>query len=125
MLSEAATRVISSLTYQPDAQSEVNILPFGSVYWADELPDIRQLVPLSEQDRAEIIRMFSVRLEIWDEKALSDGDKELWDSIRTQVPEWPLFRRLKLTDEQQLARQNAKRQVAQEFEALSDDADGK
>ena len=121
MLSEAAVKVISSLAYQPDTQWLVNVLPFGGVYWADEMPDIRQLVHCLELDRAEILWMFSIRQELWDAEPLSDGDKELWDSIRAQVPSWPLFRRLKLTDEHKLARQNAEQQVTQEFEALSDE----
>jgi hypothetical protein len=39
---------------------------------------------LPEQDRAEVLRMLGIRLKIWNEEAFSDGDKELWDSIRTK-----------------------------------------
>ena len=116
MLSEAAVNVLSSLTYQPDAELLFNVLPFGTVYWADEIPDIRQFVHCLEQDRAEIFRMFSIRQELWNAEALFDRDREFWDSIRAQVPTWPLFRRLELTDEHQLARQKAELQVAQEFD---------
>lgn len=120
MLSEAAVKVLSSLTYQPDAEWLINVFPFGSVYWADEMPDIRQFVHCLEQDRAEILRMFSIRLELWNAEALFDGDKQFWDLIRAQVPTWPLFRRLQLTDAHRLARIKAEQQVANEFEALSD-----
>ena len=121
MLSEAAVEVLSSLPYQPDAQWLVNVYPFGSIYWADEMPDIRQFVHCLEQDRAEILWMFSIRRELWDAQALSDGDKDLWDSIRAQVPTWALFRRLDLSDNDQLARQKAEQQLAQEFDEPSDD----
>lgn len=115
MLSVAAVEVLSRLPYQPDAQLLVNVHPFGGVYWADEMPGIRQFIHCLRQDRAVILRMFSIRRELWIAEALSDGDKELWDSIRTQVPTWPLFRRLELTDEDKLARQEAEKQVAPEL----------
>ena len=118
MLTEAAVEILSSLLYQPDAQWLFNFHPFGSIYWADEMPEIRQLVHCLGQDRAEILRMFRIRRELWNAEALSDVDKELWDSIRAQVPTWPLFRRLELTEEDKLARQKAEQRVAQEFEAL-------
>jgi hypothetical protein len=41
-------------------------------------------------------------------------------SGRAQVPSWPLFQRLRLTDVHKLAREKAEPQVAQEFEALPD-----
>ena len=121
MLSEAAVEVLSGLPYQPDAQWWVNVYPFGSIYWADEMPDIRQFVRCLKQDRAEILWMFSIRRELWNAEALSVGDRDLWDSIRTQVPTWALFRRLELADDDKIAKQEIEQQVAQEFDALSDE----
>ena len=121
MLSETAAKILSTLAYQPSAQWLVNVLPFGSVYWADEMPDIRQLVHCRKQDRVDILRMFSIRLDLWDGRALSDDDKELWDLVRAQAPTWPLFRRLELTSEIKLARAAAEHQVTQEFDSLSDE----
>lgn len=119
MLSEAAVAVLSCLSYQPDAQLLVNVHPFGGVYWADEMPGICQFIHCLRQDRAVILRMFSIRRELWSAEVLSNRDKELWDSIRAQVPTWPLFRRMELTDEDKLARKEAERQVAQELDAIS------
>lgn len=121
MLSQPAVEVLSSLTYQSNAEWLVNVLPFGGVYWADEMPDIRQLVHCFEQDRTQIVRMFSLRLELWNAEGLSDDDQEFWDSIRAQAPTWPLFRRLELTEEQKRVRQKAEQQVAQEIDAPSDE----
>lgn len=39
MLSETAVKECAELVYQPDAEWLVNVHPFGSVYWADEMPD--------------------------------------------------------------------------------------
>ena len=83
------------------------------------MPDIRQLIRCQEQDRKEILQMFSLRLKVWDGEPLSDDETQLWESIRSQVPAWPLFRRLNLTDEHKLARQEAEEQDAQEFESDS------
>ena len=120
MLSQIAVKQLSGLTYRPEAEWLVNVLPVGSVYWADEMPDIRELVHYPEEDRERILRMFSIRLKMWDAEALSDDEKRLWDSICAQVPTWALFRRVSLTEEQKVARQKAEQQVAQEFETLSD-----
>jgi hypothetical protein len=125
MLSETAVKELAGLAFKADAEWMVNVLPFGSVYWADEMPDIRQLVHCQEQDRKEILQTFSIRLKVWDGKVLSDDETRLWESMRDQVPSWPLFRRLKLTEDHAVARRKAEKQVAQEFEALSDDPDGK
>jgi hypothetical protein len=43
MLSEKAVRVLAALVYRPDAEWEVNIIPFGSIYWDDEMPAIGDL----------------------------------------------------------------------------------
>ena len=125
MLSETAVKELAGLAYKADAEWLVNVIPFGSVYWPDEMPDIRQLVHCQEQDRKEILQMFSIRLKVWDGKVLSDDETRLWESMRDQVPSWPLFRRLKLTEDHMVAGRKAETQVSQEFEGLSDDADGK
>jgi hypothetical protein len=122
VLSDATVKQLSGLVFRSEAQSLVNLLPFGSVYWADEMPDTRQLILCGEQDCMNILRMFSIRLKLWDAEALSDEENQLWNSIRSQVPTWPIFRRLTLTDEEKLARKEVEKQVESEFESLSDDA---
>lgn len=117
MLTEKTIAVLTKLEYQPDAEWEVNILPFGSIFWRDEMPAIVDLFDEPE-DMSVIHAMFGMRLKIWDGEALNAQDKELWDAVKTQVPNWPLFKRLILSAEQKQAREHAERQVDQEFEAL-------
>lgn len=117
MLSETAVKECAELVYQPDAEWLVNVYPFGSVYWADEMPDIPKFV---HQDRQEILAMFSIRLKVWDGEVLSDDEARLWDAIRGQVPSWPLFQRLHLTEQHKLARQEAERKLADSIEQLPD-----
>jgi hypothetical protein len=122
MLSEKAVALIAALPYRPDAEWEVNILPFGSMYWKDEMPSLRDL--LDKQDHALIIHaMFGIRLKLWDREVLNAQDQRLWDAVKSQVPYWALFHRLHLNDEQKQARKEAEQQVEREFESLSDDSD--
>jgi hypothetical protein len=123
MLSEKIVAILAAMPYQPDAEWEVNILPFGSVFWKDEMPAIRDL--LDRPEDMEIIHvMFGLRLKVWDGEPLNPQDQELWDAVRRQVPDWALFKRLSLTNEQRLARERAEQQVEQEFESIAPKQDG-
>ena len=123
MLSEKIVAVLAALPYQPDAEWEVNILPFGSIFWKDEMPAIVDLFDRPE-DMAIIHAMFGIRLKIWDGVALEAQDQQLWNAVKRQVPQWALFERLRLTDEQMLAREKAERQVEQAFESSGPEHDG-
>jgi hypothetical protein len=120
MLSEKTVQHLATLVYRPDAEWFVNILPFGSVYWADEMPEVKQLVLFGIKDQLAILQMFSIRLKLWDGEALTTEERETWDAIRQQVPEWALLRRTEPSEEQRLARSEAERKVALEFESLDD-----
>ena len=120
MLTDRTVAVLAKLAYQPDAEWEVNILPFGSIFWKDEMPAIVDIFDRPE-DISIIHAMFGVRLKIWDGEALNAQDKKLWDTVQRQVPNWALFRRLTLSAEQEQAREQAERQVEREFESLGND----
>jgi hypothetical protein len=121
MLSERMVAVLSALEYRPDAEWAVNILPFGSVYWRDEMPALADL--FNEHDMMIVMNMFGIRLSLWDGEVLNDKERQLWESVKNQAPDWALFKRLSLSDEQRTARQEAERQVEQEFESLGGDQD--
>ncbi len=121
MLSERMVVILSALRYRPDAEWGVNILPFGSVYWKDEMPEMRDMLDI--QDMTTVQRMFGIRLQLWDNEVLNAEDRQLWDAVKCQVPDWALFKRLSLSDEQRAAREKAEQQVQQEFESLSADHD--
>ena len=120
MLSKKAVALLAALPYQPDAEWEVNILPFGSIYWKDEMPSLGDLVD-KQDDMLVIHAMFELRLKLWDREVLNAQDQQLWDAVKSQVPQWALFHRLNLNEEQKQAREDAERQVEREFESLSDD----
>src|SRR6266700_3466373 len=122
MLSEKAVALLADLPYRPNAEWQVNILPFGSIYWTDEMPSIDALLAKPD-DMLIITTMFGISMKLWDGEALNAQDQRFWDAVKDQVPHWALFRRLNLNDEQKQARREAERQVEEEFESLSDDTD--
>jgi hypothetical protein len=87
MLSEKAIRVLSVQQYRPDSNWEVNIVPFGSIYWTDEWPE-NILAELFEQpgDMSMIHSMFGMRIRLWNGEALNSQDQQLWDRVHGQVP---------------------------------------
>jgi len=65
MFTDKMVVVLAKLTYQQDAGWEVNILPFGSIYWKDEMPAIVDIFDRPE-DMSILHQMFGIRLKIWD-----------------------------------------------------------
>src|SRR6266852_4299752 len=109
MLSERTVAVLSALQYRPDAGWGVNILPFGSILWNDEMPPVGDLFD-QPADVAIIFRMFGIRIQLWDSEVLNLQDRQLWDAVQHQVPNWPLFKRLSLSGVQRGAREEAEQQ---------------
>jgi hypothetical protein len=122
VISERMIALLSALPYRPDAEWGVNILPFGSIYWKDEMPEMRDMLDI--EDMTTVNKMFGIRLQLWDNEVLNAEDRQLWDAVKRQLPEWALFKRLSLSDEQRAAREKAEKQVQQEFESLGADHDG-
>src|ERR1035438_2737047 len=117
MLSETSVALLAAQTYRADSKWGVNILPFGSIYWLDELPGGLEVFKRPD-DMSIIYAMFAIRLKLWDGEALNAQDRSMWEAVQQQVPSWALFSRLGLSDEQRLAREDAERQVEKEFESL-------
>jgi hypothetical protein len=122
MLSEKAVALLAAFSYRPDAAWGVNILPFGSIYWKDEMPSLADLID-NQDDMLIIHAMFGIRMKLWDHELLNAQDQRLWDAVKSQVPRWALFQRLKLDEEQKRARKEAEQQVEREFKSLFDDPD--
>jgi hypothetical protein len=101
----------------------VSIIPLGSIYWEDEMPDYSGLAKLSEDERNTIWQLFAIRFKIWDRETLSSDDQAFWDAAGADVPTWALFSRLVLSADDCDARSKAEAEVEKEFEAVFDDAD--
>ena len=118
-LSEKAVSMLTLLQHEPSAAWGVNIVPFGSIFWLDEMPSMAELFENSN-DTFLIHSIFALRLKLWDGHALDANEQQLWDSVKAQVPEWPLFKRLCLSSEQKQAREQAELEVQNAFESLSE-----
>jgi hypothetical protein len=123
MLSEETLAHLSRLTYRLDAKRQVCILPLGSIYWEDELPQIQKFAVFPESDRDEILRAFAIRMKLWDHQSLSDDDRQFWDSVRSAAPSWAIFRRLDLSDDDRREREQTELACAREIEEFLAGAD--
>jgi hypothetical protein len=123
MLSEATAAQLSARTYRCDAKRRFCLLPLGGIYWEDEIPDLRQLWKLPEEDRNQIYRLFGIRYRIWKGASLHEDDQLFWETARSQVPDWALFQRVKVSPADQLAQDQTERIAKEEFEALLAEAD--
>src|SRR5689334_11565668 len=66
MLSANTLAYLSTLTYRADAKLQVSILPLGSIFWDDEMPPMHEFIRFPETDREEVLRVFALRIKIWD-----------------------------------------------------------
>jgi hypothetical protein len=123
MLSETALAYLSALTYRPAAERQTCFLPLGGIYWDDEIPDIQQLMRLPEDGLLQILQLFSIRYRIWQGTPQSEDDQAIWDHSRSQLPECPIFRRVQLSADDQLAQDTALRSSDEITEALFAEAD--
>lgn len=111
---------LSELTYRADAKQGVCLVPLGSIYWDDEMP---QLHRIPAEDHDQVFLLFAIRSKVWDEVPLSADEKLLWDLALCKAPQWALFNRLALSPEEQEARENAERYCAQALDELFASAD--
>ena len=123
MLSPTTLEYLSTLTYRADAKRAVCWLPLAGIYWDDELPDIPKLMKIPEEDRKKIFRLFGLRVEIWRGDPLSSEDQQFWDTAQSLLPGWALFRRQRVSIDDQQAQEQAEQATTQALEAWFADAD--
>ncbi len=73
--------------------------------------------------KKEILRLFGIRQKIWKGEPISEKDQPRWELARLQVPDWPLFKRLELSDDERLAQAEAEQAAEKEWEAFLSEAD--
>jgi hypothetical protein len=95
----------------------------SSIFWEDEMPDPVWLAKLPEHDQEQIMQVFAIRQRIWNGLGLSEGDQQVWDETRQQLPDWALFQRLELSPEGDKERQEIEQSCAREIEEFFGGAD--
>ncbi len=99
------------------------MLPFAGIVWEDEFPAFRETITVPEKDREQMFRLFALRVDLWRGKPLSQEDRTFWEELRTQVPEWALFQRLKVSADELAAQGQVEQEVAEELKEMFDRAD--
>jgi len=59
----------------------------------DELPDIRELFMIPEDDRDQIFRLFGIRYRVWKGEVLSGEVKQFWNNMQWLMPTPAFFER--------------------------------
>lgn len=62
MLSETAAAHLRALTFRHNAERTACLLPYTGIYWEDELPELRQMMTLSEQEQIQVFRLLGMRV---------------------------------------------------------------
>ena len=122
MFSENTNQIISSLRFDPNAETIYSLLPLGSIFWADELPPLKFLA--FGEDGSKIMRLFAIRIAYWETHQIPESDLSFWEQAQQQFPEWPFFSRLELTSAQHQQHKDAQREMEnffEEFSTLGDD----
>ncbi|HZS46567.1 MAG TPA: hypothetical protein VFC63_15940 [Blastocatellia bacterium] len=121
-LSDDAVQTINGLSYDSNAEIIYCTLPLGGIFWSDELPRFRFLA-FKGDDHNLVLRLFAIRIKIWNGETLNEEESSLWQSTIEQLPDWSFFKRLVLTEEQRLAHQAAESDAEKFFEELINAAD--
>ncbi len=123
VLAKTTITRLSALTYRVDAKRQACLLPVAGIYWDDELPDVRELFKISEDDREQIFRLFGIRYRIWKGEVLSAEDRQFWEDMQSLIPTWAFFERQEITPEDLHAQDDTNRSATEGLQAWFADAD--
>lgn len=123
MLTKTTISTLSAFTYRENAKRQVCALPLAGIYWGDELPEIRELVKIPEDDRDQIFRLLGIRSRIWKAESLSDEDRQFWNDMQALIPTWAVFERQEISPEDQKAQDDADRATTEALQEWFADAD--
>lgn len=124
MLSEATSALLNTLTYRADARVGFSWMSLGGIVWEDELPDHNQfLLKIPDDDQRHIIRLFGIRVRLWNGQTLRNEDQQFWDATQSLVPRWAFFERLSVSADELYKQEEMAKQAEEVYEALFADAD--
>jgi hypothetical protein len=75
MLTTESVNYLKPFVFREDAERLTCVHPLGGIYWADEIPNFKELTRIPEPDRIGIFHLFRIRFLIWNGDELSDDDK--------------------------------------------------
>jgi hypothetical protein len=92
-----------ALRFDPTAGYGLCAIPLCSLVWPDEHPvngALENYDGTHQQCRASVMRLAGARTQLWRSGSVPEELRELWDTARRLLPDWPGFRRLSLDREQ-------------------------
>jgi hypothetical protein len=128
-LSEETVQKIRELVLDPDAEIISCTIPLGSILWSDEIPYgdfstfLKEIGVLKKPDFDEIMKLFTVRVNYWNDGTMSDEDGEYWEQAHKEYPDWPIFQRKELTSEQRRKHNVVQKETAEALLYLMSRAD--
>ena len=99
MLSEKALAYLATRTFRADAVRQVNFIPLTGIYWEDEFPLSGGKDLLPKDDFWQVMQMFKLRVARWKGEELTKEQQEFWDEVYAKVPDWALFQRMKVSED--------------------------
>jgi len=123
-LTDAVADVLNRLTLRPDAaRSWVFFIGDGSIFWQDEMPSHEVKSKFSTAEHKMVDRLFEIRRKIWRGAELSSEDEAFWAAARSEAPDWALFQRLSLSDDDRKYLQEVEEEAEKEFQTMCARAD--
>jgi hypothetical protein len=74
-------------------------------------------------DRDFAMRLFAIRINFWNNGAMTEEEEAFWNEAKARYPSWPIFQRLELTNESKRAHLKAQADAEQFFVDLAEAAD--
>jgi len=123
-LTDAVADVLNGLPMRPDAaRSWILFVGDGSIFWEDEMPDFAVRSKFSTTESKTVDRLFEIRRKIWSGAELPPEDEAFWEAARSQAPDWALFQRLSLSDDDREFLQQVEKEAEKAFEMMCAEAD--
>lgn len=123
MLSEETAMKLATFTHREDARRVFCWLPISGIVWDDEIPDVKELGQLPEEDRNQILKLFGLRVRRWRGDTLVGNEHQFWEELRAQVPEWAFFQRQTATADDLRAQDQVDKETTEFLEQMCEEAD--
>jgi hypothetical protein len=99
--SEHTVELLLRQRFNPKAREIYDIHPLGIFRWTDELPEEwGTLGVVNLQDRSLVSRLFEIRNRFWETGTMTDEDEFFWKDAQSRFPDWPIFLRLHISDDE-------------------------
>ena len=123
-ISESAVEKIKALSHKADAEIIHCLLPLGSIFWSDELPDSKlRFHEFKGDDHEFVMRLFAIRIGYWNDGVIPEEDRAFWEQAKTRFPDWPIFQRLEFTATAKAAHEEVEREFDNFLSVFSNEAD--